>query len=142
MNPCVKRRPRLCSFIKILLKAYTTKLHRFQPFLPLQEVYLQHFGFPRPTSGNQNLLQLKKTSNKLVGDTSATIYIKNWKVKYGLQEKICTKSFYVSIWWVTAVQSSGRGDHWRGVSMEKISCILSLPPLWLCLKLTRPIFLN
>ena len=40
MNPCVKHRPQLFNFIKILLKAYTAKLHRFQPFLLLQEVYL------------------------------------------------------------------------------------------------------
>ena len=26
MNPCVKCRPRLCNFIKILLKAYTAKI--------------------------------------------------------------------------------------------------------------------
>ena len=59
MNPCVKCRPQLCNFIKILLKEYTTKLHRFQHFLLLQEVYLEHFGLPKPTFRNQNLLQLK-----------------------------------------------------------------------------------
>ena len=40
MNPCNKCQPQLCNFIKILLKAYTAKLHWFQPFLLLQEVYL------------------------------------------------------------------------------------------------------
>ena len=34
MNPWVKHRPWLCKFIKILLKAYTTKLHRFSTLSP------------------------------------------------------------------------------------------------------------
>ena len=59
MNPCKKCQPRLCNFIKILLKTYTTKITLVSTLSPSSGGIFIALGFPRMTSGNQNLLQQK-----------------------------------------------------------------------------------
>ena len=121
MNPCKKCQPQLCNFIKILSKTYTTKITFVSTLSPSSGgIFIAFWTSQTDIRESKFVTTGKTTSNKLVGDTQATIYTKNWKMKYGLQEKICTEVFYVSIWWVTVVQSSGRGDH------RKTSHVLSL----------------
>ena len=59
MNPCKKCRPWLYNFIKILLKTYTTKITFVSTLSPSSGGIFIALGFPRMTSGNQNLLQQK-----------------------------------------------------------------------------------